>query len=414
MTDETPQDEVLDTILTQGDLAHETDGELPLAEFKPWHLPRKHLVRKEQWAAVVGRLLDDLPDRRMIKYLCLPGEDLIDVQVLAEVCQNKGRVLRYLGFDETLPTVSRSTQRVSAEQIVRQMSGVDPASEVVPDAFSSIARVDSRGNQYLRDGGSHDVVNLDMCDAFTSDAQKPTHDAMVELITHQCNRRGEPWLLFVTTRSEPERIASNELAAYMDRIKANASASKTFQADVAALAGCENIDEVDAFCVELSGRISNDPHLSGRLLALGIGKWLLGIVAQGDPWRVDLMSVWCYRTGLLSGSGQQFASEPPNLFSLAFRFEKIKTARLDPAGLAVEHAPGSGAEERYAAFNESALAEKMVRGILNNTRDIDCDVQGQAGLHELLMEESAALLRVRYYSETAYRLWAGSVPKVSC
>src|SRR5688500_14489161 len=101
--DEAPQQDALEDILPTEEPTHAA-AEPPLGSFQPWHLPRKHHLRKNQWAVSLDRLLDVIPDRKLIKYLCLPGQDLLDVQVLADVCKAKGRRLRYLGFDQSLAT----------------------------------------------------------------------------------------------------------------------------------------------------------------------------------------------------------------------------------------------------------------------------------------------------------------------
>jgi hypothetical protein len=69
----------------------------------------------------------------------------LDVQVLADVCRRKARHLQYTGFNHAEAEGTRSLQRVAAEQILRQTDVVDDSSEVIRDAFASIAHRKSVG-----------------------------------------------------------------------------------------------------------------------------------------------------------------------------------------------------------------------------------------------------------------------------
>jgi hypothetical protein len=398
--------EALDDILPAEEPSHAPE-EPALEVFKPWHLPRKHHLRKRQWADSLRHLLNDIPDRRLIKYLCLPGEDMLDVQVLADVCRENNRRLRYLGFDQSIGDGARSTQRLAAEQIVRQTDAIEDSSQVLPDDFTSIARPESIGNRRLRDGGSYDAVNLDMCDAFTTHAWAPTHAAILELLTHQCNRRGEPWLLFITSRSEVCRLQQPEVESYARAIRNNAGRSAGFRQSLANVGGLHVDANVATVLDSIAQQLDGDTYLAGRWLTIGIGKWLLGILGKNDPWRVDLLSAYAYRTGLLSGDGTVYAGEPPNLFSLVFRFEKIRQTRTDPAGLA----PVPNRE--FAGFDEVKLAEKLAKRVEEHTTDLDRQMQDDPATHAALSDECEALLAVRYYSRTAYRAWIAGLPQIS-
>lgn len=60
-------------------------------EFKPWHNPRKQLVRKEQWIYFTSKYLANiLSGRTTLKYFSLPGDDLLDVRVFHDsICEPK-------------------------------------------------------------------------------------------------------------------------------------------------------------------------------------------------------------------------------------------------------------------------------------------------------------------------------------
>jgi hypothetical protein len=165
--------------------------------------------------------------------------------------------------------------------------------------------------------------------------------------------------------------------------------------------------EANVLTASIRERLAGDTYLSGRWLALGIGKWLLGMMAQADPWRVDLLSIGAYRTGLLSHDGTRYAGEPANLFSMTFRFGKIHHARNDPAGLANQP------RAERVPVNELKLAEKLARCVRKNTHDIDRIMQENAAAARELCDECASLLEVRYYSPDAYRAWLGQLPRIA-
>ena len=53
-------------------------------EFKPWHKPRKQFVRRKQWSALLQGLYETREPEDPLRYLGLPGTDLIDSAVPAQ------------------------------------------------------------------------------------------------------------------------------------------------------------------------------------------------------------------------------------------------------------------------------------------------------------------------------------------
>jgi len=62
--------------------------EVPEKRFKPWHKPRKHYLRVYQWCQQIATLIKDLGlgESDSLRYLGMPGEDLLDVRTLQGVC----------------------------------------------------------------------------------------------------------------------------------------------------------------------------------------------------------------------------------------------------------------------------------------------------------------------------------------
>ena len=61
-------------------------------EFKPWHKPRKQYIRLRQWCAIVRWLIRKVGMQQgdSLRYLGLPGEDLLDIRSLRGVCERDG------------------------------------------------------------------------------------------------------------------------------------------------------------------------------------------------------------------------------------------------------------------------------------------------------------------------------------
>lgn len=378
----------------------------PMDQFKPWHLPRKHHVRHAQWGKSAEALIDLLPmDRNVIHYLCLPGEDLLDIEILANVCRTKGRRLKYLGFDTSAASGTSSVQRLSAEQQLKQSSAVEDTSEVIVDEFASIARNGSPGARKLRDLGSYDIVNLDMCDAFTTHDYAHNHDAVLNLLNHQINHRAYPWLLYLTTRSETDRLQQAELEAYDKRLQDNIQRSEEFRKCLSQILGIAETSGPDLVIETVKKVRKTNPFIAGRLLTIAVGKWLLGIMTKGHPWRVDLLSLYCYRTGMVAELRDKFANDPPNLFSLVFMLQKIPENKRDPSGLAE-----SGRTE--VQIDEVKLAHKLAKCVGANTVDLDLYFQNHQEEYGRLTAECERLLLNRYYSIEAYRAWIAKVPVI--
>ncbi|HDR2372831.1 TPA: hypothetical protein QCH90_004292, partial [Enterobacter asburiae] len=78
------------------------EGRLVKNQFMPWHHPRKHLVRLEQWVYFINKLLDKhFKDKKNLKYFSLPGDDLLDIRTIHdEICLERNITLQFLGFND--------------------------------------------------------------------------------------------------------------------------------------------------------------------------------------------------------------------------------------------------------------------------------------------------------------------------
>src|SRR5688572_2250608 len=106
--------------------------------FLPWHRPRKHFVRHEQWQQQIENLVDaGQVEDQTLRYLGLPGTDLLDIRHFHRtLCEPKDLMLRFLGFNTAAhpQDVGQTELNISLDE-VRKLPRVDPRSDVIADDF---------------------------------------------------------------------------------------------------------------------------------------------------------------------------------------------------------------------------------------------------------------------------------------
>lgn len=360
---------------------------LPLArDFLPWHLPRKQFVRRDQWCEQIGLLLDDAPlTDGPLKYLGLPGGDLLDLrQFHSAVCLARNIGLRFLGFNSgATPTSDAHTELNVSLDEVRRLPGVDPMSDVIGDNFALLAKEDSLACRKTRELGPYDVINLDLCDGFGSQApgslDQTYYNAVNSLLALQ-SRYMRPWLLLLTTRADRANVDSEVLHALLTKYTDN-------------LANCTPFREasLEKFAIETAEALSAAANTADGLLAVfltGLCKWFLGLaLAHQPPTLVELRSVIGYRVN------PDAAHE--DLISLAIRFTPTFVPAVDPIGLA---------RQQVAAPSECNLATRALKRV---ARRVDADklLVEVDGLRQEMIDATAALLGLARYDELAYRVW---------
>src|SRR4029077_4445676 len=143
--------------------------EAPLPEpkrtFLPWHSPRKQFVRQYQWCKQISQMLNDAPlGSRTLRYLGLPGVDLLDLRYFHEqLCVKRGINLRFLGFNRAAQPKSKSQTELNISlDEVRRLSHVDQMSDVIGDDFVGIANTNSLAWEKACTLGPYNVINLDL------------------------------------------------------------------------------------------------------------------------------------------------------------------------------------------------------------------------------------------------------------
>ena len=352
-------------------------------EFKPWHRPRKQFVRREQLSALLLRLYEKRKPEDPLRYLGLPGTDLIDLRYLHEqVCRDSDRSLRFLGFNtEARPGNPAHVQLNVSLDEVRQLPNVDPQSVVIHDDFRRIGNAHSVAWHRTRQFAPFDVVNIDLCDGLASDPPRNDesfYKALAELVAIQ-RHNPNPWLLLVSTRIRHgmfDAMAEEWLAGLFRENVANCEGF----ADV-----CQDVLETDV------DRIDPATCSDGDLLVLmtaAIGKWLSALVRAQGPSRIELASTHGYRVNP--------AAAREDLVSLALRVEPVIVASRDP----LSPTPPTLEDECTTA---KAILRRLARRL-----DVDTILKQRPDLREELIGETERLLAIARYDVTGYRSWLTS------
>ncbi len=357
--------------------------------WKPWHKPRKQWIRLRQWNDQIGQLIDELNlSDRPLRYLSLPGEDLLDIRVIQELCKVKGVQLKYLGFDNGTYSPDAETERNISKSEVFQSSVIYPGSDVKKDDFARVSDENSQAYKVAKNQGPYDIINLDLCGSFSRRQGRPYYNALCNLINIQIRERSQPWLLFLTTRADFGQVNNDDLPNYWLNLRYNMQQSDTFTDRLDRLLG-NRLDQISGNLQKELSRLERAKF--GRLFALCIVKWLLRLMSSGSPiWITEMLDSYWYRVS---------SAKVPNMLSLSFQFRQVTDTRQDPTGLA--DAPDPSNEE----FDESALAIAALTKT-ESLGEIDKLLRDDRTLYNEMIKESEKLLGSARYPIKDYPGWA--------
>jgi hypothetical protein len=353
-------------------------------QFAPWHHPVKQRVRTSQWQELVRRLIGARNmNGSVLRYFTLPGPDLLDVRVLAEICAPRNVAIEYFGFDAAMQASQINTPRFEIESALRQSRRITDDAVISPDQLQDIAISDSQAAKQLSLRRPFDVINIDACDhlAYSPDNRNSTtFDALRSLLAHQMDATA-PWLLFVTTRAEPAlMVGPGEVlqATVNDNLN---SAVPGFRPALAQLFE-EDVEAIDTILAQIWA-VTDVRFL--KLYAVGLAKFLLQFfLAQPNrPANVELASTCTYRV----------YGDNPDMLALAFR--------ITP-GRRVVFQPGQQPQPTAALEVERAV---LAAGRAQRLRDLDDELEQNPALCLEAAQQSAALLAASNYDIDAYAEW---------
>lgn len=356
----------------------------PRADFKPWHKPRKHYLRLRQWCLEAQKLIKSLALKEgdQLRYFGLPGEDLLDLWVLKGICESANIKLRYIGFDSSRrsASVNLATHRVNSNRFIH------PASLILGDSLQAILRKSSPAFRHADDNAPYDIINLDLCDSIVNQSlpdSYPNLEVVRALCDIQCQRRGQPWILFLTTRVLREGLKDEALRKMFHFIIENINSGEKFSTSLEGHLGIKAQSVIDA---KNPDDFDNEKWMECHTLAFA--KWLLAyLVNLGCG--VSLLDSYVYNV--------QFSGK--DMVSLGFMIEPAPVSGVDHSGMTVgiDHGSSVPKEEKLACD----ILEKIA-GI----KDVDLLLAGDQDLLTKFIEKKASLLAGVGYDPEAYRVWA--------
>ena len=386
--DETPEEDT-----NFGEVPEHAEISSVKAEFQRWHHPRKQWVRVKQWCSASRRLIKELglPNGEPFRYLTLPGDELLDIRALSDVCDGEDVKLRFLGFNSVGPKTSAQIELNISQNEVRSHAAVDGLSRVLEKRLETVINDESQEFRAAQDLGPFHAINIDLCDSIAFrdiDDKKGSGLGILAKLLELQLATSKPWLLFITTMAQPDLLSPRNQAGFMEAIKANTAVSDEFKTELARLVSM-SADELDVGLHE-AWKGQNPDFL--RLFCAGLGKWLLRVLGPTKPSRsLTLLDSCYYRVG----------SQGPNMLSLVFRCDTQTQQLVDRDGIL----PMGGGRENGDEFSEVQLAISMARK-LGASADLDALLAQDNLLAEKLIGQAGKLMAMARFDPAAYETWA--------
>jgi hypothetical protein len=354
--------------------------------FKPWHKPRKQAIREMQWGEevewIIGR---KAPDDRSLRYLGLPGVDLLDIRYLYErFCKDGAYDLRFLGFEKSAKPASPFSSALNVSlQEVRSLEYVDKQSEILGDDLRLLADDNSIAWSTAQRLGPFDAINIDLTDHMARD--EPAIDLSIYNVIHQVcglqQRRSLPWTLFLTSRLDKANVSADAFARLLAALIKNFEECAAFNSAFQTHLGILEVSP-DAARAWDDGAFFNS-------MTVAFTKWLLGF-AQTMRSMFSISSTIGYRVWT--------AAPYYDMLSIVLRFQPVPSIPPDSLGLA------SASPE----FPDECSEAAKLPGRIAQLVDIDEELKTNDTLWDFFCERTTLLLSQARYDPAEYRTWADS------
>jgi hypothetical protein len=364
--------------------------------FMPWHKPRKHWCRFNQWYAGMNWVIDKVgPDElSCFNYLGLPGDDLLDLRLFADGCKNKNVQLKYLGFNSVGDKVDSSTELNISESELNMTGVIVSGSKVITEPLETLSRKESSSfSDVISFRGFH-MINFDLCKSIAKKDASFNGDtyfkALKNLLEQQLNYMRQPWTLYVTTVVSKEAVIDGAMLPLLEAVKDNYESHAEF------LSCLEERILITPEIVEAA--IENISTLSEAdffdCFSIGFSKWLLKMTMSIQGWSIIMTDSCKYKAG--------DAVSEPNMLSVGFRFEYVHQDITDPYNVADLIAPVSIGTELDFALQMLDQVEELF--------NLDQFLKNDKSLDEKLISYSADLLEHARYDRNEYLDWV----KIGC
>lgn len=368
-------------------------------DFAPWHKPRKQYLRKRQWSESVGKLVDELKlseTQTPLRYLSLPGPDLLDVRSIQPVCNEKKVPLQFIGLNDEQDGVDVALRAALLNQ-VRSLPCIHAESDVVADRFEALANEHSIAHsRIICDQRTYDVINIDLCGSAAEAPPKQAEtviNAIYALLIHQIQNRRKDWLFFLTTRSSSEKVDPAFLRDLVIHINSMIHERPEIR-DNLIEKGLVLAEEFDQEGFLDQSKLCAVSHSNS--FALGISFWALEAFFQNEPaWRLDMLPHFEYHVNM--------RDESCDMLSLGFYCKCISPAKADSLGIA--RIKVAGQPDKIAV--KKNCEDKIARRV-HERQDVDQYLSLNPGEYDRYLQESADLLKGAFYNVQAYHQWAAT------
>jgi len=387
------------------------------AEFKPWHHPRKHWVRINQLCTLTQKLMKEssFNDGNVLRYLTLPGEDLLDIDSIENAATSGAEELldlqavagvgkqalkvKYLGFNTVGKNRDRAARQNTAESALKDRDTIDSSSKIVNYEIQSIANENSLAYREVSEFGPFNVINLDLCKSVASPPKNSNghsyFDAISTILELQRQNMAQPFLLLITTRTAHKAIDKEALEKIVAVYKDNFAKSEEFKKELEALIH----SEAEALLKKLTSGETVPQEFLNRIFGVGLGKWLLHLVKNGSPeWNVSIESMCCYGIGQESGT----------MLSIAFKFTRVNVSLEDKFGLSSKKRKAPSDPQK----TETMLAIEMLSAS-KTIVDVDFELESNPESKKKVVGQAGALLERIGYERSKYDSWAMSQTNAS-
>jgi hypothetical protein len=347
--------------------------------YSGWHHPRKQIIRHAQWTEP---LKDVLADRRepptTLKYLGLPGRDLLDVRHLLEhACTPFERDLYFLGFDRTADAGEEENVLMnSAYADLIRSPGVIGTSVVMKDDIGLLANMQSEAFLAARDRAPFDVVNLDFCEPVLGKGALlfPLLKRLLKLQESQ-----NEWLLLLTTFVDRTSFTDYSLEKLLPLLEQSRQNCEGFETVLA-----EHLDLPHELVARSARSLAASDFFT--LSSVLFGKWLLRETLKARI-RIKIVSACGYSV---------YSDESVDMLSLSIRVKPMHDTDGDDAGFV---APDE--------IDECEHAESMVRQIAK-IDNIDQYWNSDLNIQKRYTRESIELIEAANHPIDPYKLFLES------
>ncbi len=362
--------------------------------FKPWHKPRKQWIRMNQWGIEISKLLgqfDTKPDS--ISYLSLPGSDLLDIRAIHEICEQHSITLRYLGYNAITATDDeREHLQISESEVSRLPNINNEQSRIVLDRLENVAKDDSLAHENTVRAAPFDVINIDLCGSLELGdgiENAGTFDSIAKIISIQKNKRTDPWIMFLTTRSRKGKVSTEVVEKFLLQIQKNCHDHEKFGS---LLELCTNLRAGELGSLQANvDEIENSKFKDA--FVVGITKWLIGIANNSQPeWSIEMLDSFCY----------DIRGGHKDMISYAFLFRMQQSEIDDSHGLATMIG-----RQQVSVVDEITQAISALEQISNIT-DVDQVLAANIDFAKAAEKASRELLEIARYDGNAYSEWVSN------